>query len=94
MIYSSKHCSKEDLKVFIEEKRYWHKRWEEIHRYLMARKEKVGTVIRRRKRANSRLVNYKSNYDHTHLTKGTTTDNTWNFFFNGFIQELFQYFFV
>ncbi|CAG9535898.1 unnamed protein product [Cercopithifilaria johnstoni] len=46
--------SKDELKVFIEEKRYWHKRWEEIHRYLMARKEKTGNIMRRKKRANSR----------------------------------------
>uniref|UniRef100_A0A0N4T3L7 DNA-directed RNA polymerase III subunit RPC5 n=1 Tax=Brugia pahangi TaxID=6280 RepID=A0A0N4T3L7_BRUPA len=48
--------TKDDLKVFIEEKRYWHRRWEEIHRYLMARKEKAGNIIRRKKRVNSRLV--------------------------------------
>uniref|UniRef100_A0AAF5PRE1 DNA-directed RNA polymerase III subunit RPC5 n=1 Tax=Wuchereria bancrofti TaxID=6293 RepID=A0AAF5PRE1_WUCBA len=46
--------TKDDLKVFIEEKRYWHRRWEEIHRYLMARKEKAGNIIRRKKRVNSR----------------------------------------
>ncbi|EJW82643.1 hypothetical protein WUBG_06447, partial [Wuchereria bancrofti] len=45
--------TKDDLKVFIEEKRYWHRRWEEIHRYLMARKEKAGNIIRRKKRVNS-----------------------------------------
>ncbi|VDN01795.1 unnamed protein product [Thelazia callipaeda] len=36
--------SKEDLKVLIEEKRYWHKRWEEIHQYLMARKDGLGNL--------------------------------------------------
>ncbi|OZC11425.1 Sin-like protein region [Onchocerca flexuosa] len=46
--------TKDELKVFIEEKRYWHKRWEEIHRYLMARKENAGNIMRRKKRANSR----------------------------------------
>ncbi|EFO19660.2 hypothetical protein LOAG_08834 [Loa loa] len=46
--------NKDELKVFIEEKRYWHKRWEEIHRYLMIRKEKAGNIIRRKKRASSR----------------------------------------
>ncbi|VDK78958.1 unnamed protein product [Litomosoides sigmodontis] len=46
--------SKDELKVFIDEKRYWHKRWEEIHRYLMARKEKSGNIIRRKKKVNSR----------------------------------------
>ncbi|VBB32536.1 unnamed protein product [Acanthocheilonema viteae] len=49
--------SKDELKVFIEEKRYWHKRWEEIHRYLMARKEKAGNIVRRKKRVNNRTYN-------------------------------------
>ncbi|KAM3723990.1 DNA-directed RNA polymerase III subunit [Dirofilaria immitis] len=42
--------TKDELRVFIEEKRYWHKRWEEIHRFLMTRKEKTGNIIRRKKR--------------------------------------------
>lgn len=39
--------SKEDLRVLIEEKRYWNRRWEEIHHYLSTIKNKSDFTVQK-----------------------------------------------
>lgn len=46
--------NKDELKILIDEKRFWHKRWEEIHRYLVAEKEKMGAILNKRRSSGRR----------------------------------------
>ncbi|VDM36744.1 unnamed protein product [Toxocara canis] len=51
--------SKLELDVMVSERRYWHKRWEQIHRYLSAQEAKVKATASRH-RSSSRSVVFLS----------------------------------